>query len=123
MIFKYRATKSLFSHLILTLPSIREAGQAQGLGPVSSFSLDLQLLFFKLLDAFNKNNVVNSCNVWHGKSSIISHAESMNTMFSRKGGNALTNEGKQGDETEGEMEKRRGTGEGEREGGRSAEWC
>lgn len=57
------------------------------------------------------------------KSSIISHVESMNTMFSKKGGNALTSEGKQGGETEEEMEKRRGMGEGEKEGGRSAEWC
>lgn len=70
MTFKYRAAKSLYAYLILTLPSItssREAGQAQGLGLVSSFSPDSQLLkplgnfFLKSpIDAFNKNNVVNS---------------------------------------------------------------
>ena len=70
MTFKYRAAKSLSAYLILTLPSItssREAGQAQGLGLVSSFSPDYQLLkppvIFSLkspIDAFNKNNVANN---------------------------------------------------------------
>lgn len=70
MTFKYRAAKSLSAYLILTLPSItssREAGQAQGLGLVSSFSPDYQLLkplvIFSLkspIGAFNKNNVANN---------------------------------------------------------------
>ena len=118
MTFKYRAAKSLSAYLILTLPSItssREAGQAQGPALVSSFSADSQLfkplgkfLFFlkSPIDAFNKNNVVNSYSARARQKGEHNHITCGVNEQRANGGNAVMSEGRQ----EGEMEEERRRG-------------